>query len=107
VINDQDAATAIGCRVPDCIQYYVARTATTGRLNIVDQATHSWARITLDGDPAPYKVAQAGPRQLWDEVRAAYTWWLDIDKPAVPDWLITVGPEGQSITLCSSNIGRG
>jgi protein-L-isoaspartate O-methyltransferase len=99
VINDQDAGTAIGYVVPDCIQYYVARTATTGRLNIVDQATRSWARITLDGTPAPYKVEQAGPRQLWNEVTAAYHWWLGAGKPAVTDWLITIGPNGQTITL--------
>lgn len=102
VINDQDAATAIGYRVPDCAQYYVARTATTGRLNLVDQTTRSWARVTLDGAPRPYKVEQAGPRRLWTEVATAYNWWIDAGKPSVTDWLITIGPDSQTTRIAAT-----
>jgi hypothetical protein len=55
-------------------------------------------KITLTDSP-PYPVEQGGTRKLWDEVLAAYQWWREHDEPRVADWLITVGPDGQRISL--------
>jgi len=47
----------------------------------------------------PYPVEQAGPRQLLDEIETAYRWWQQDCEPAVGDWLVTVTPRGQTISL--------
>jgi protein-L-isoaspartate(D-aspartate) O-methyltransferase len=88
-----DAATTVGMRVPGCRQFF-----DDGDLHLIDSATRSWGKITLTDSP-PYPVEQGGTRKLWDEVLAAYQWWREHDEPRVADWLITVGPDGQRISL--------
>lgn len=41
----------------------------------------------------------AAGRRLWDEVEAAYRWWVEQDEPSVHRWLITVDAGGQRVTL--------
>jgi hypothetical protein len=101
VAGQPDAATAVGFRVPDCHQFYTDRGDRAGRLLMVDQASGSWARVTL-AEELPYTVEQAGPRRLFDEVTAAYEWWQTAGKPTVRDWLITVSPDGQTIELSAA-----
>lgn len=36
---------------------------------------------------------------LWDEVRAAHTWWVEQGRPDESDWLFTVHPDQQTIDL--------
>jgi protein-L-isoaspartate(D-aspartate) O-methyltransferase len=98
VAAQPDAATAIGFRVSDCTQFYSEDKDRGGRLNLVDQGSRSWARVSLAEEP-PYTVHQSGPRRLWDEVTAAYQWWQETGEPAIEDWLVTVGPGGQHIEL--------
>jgi protein-L-isoaspartate(D-aspartate) O-methyltransferase len=93
------AATAIGFRVPDCQQNFVdGDEKRSGRLNMVDQVSGSWARLTLVDEP-PYRVEQAGPRKLFDEVEAAHRWWVDRGRPGVEEWRVTVDWNGQRIEL--------
>ncbi|MCA1675716.1 MAG: hypothetical protein LC799_27240, partial [Actinobacteria bacterium] len=47
----------------------------------------------------PYAVRQHGPRMLFDEVEAAYQWWVDLGEPSVDQWRFTVSPKGQQVWL--------
>jgi hypothetical protein len=46
-------------------------------------------------------VHQSGPRRLWDEVEAAYRWWVDVGRPGVERFGLDVGPEGEYAWLDS------
>lgn len=98
VAGDRDAAVAIGMRVPNCHKHYEPHTAHTGKQWLLDPTTKSWASVTIRPDP-PYEVRQGGQRNLWDEVHAAYRWWIDIGGPPTRAWLVTVDPHGQRIEL--------
>lgn len=97
VAGDVNAATAIGLRVPGCESFYRGDSAT-GTLYLVDQYDRSWATLHLTPEP-PYEIRQSGHRKLWDQVEAAYRWWIDAGKPAVDAWKFTVTPSGQRIEL--------
>lgn len=98
VAGDRDAATTIGTRVHGIHKHYAPETDGTGTQWLLDPDTESWAAIALNPDP-PYKVQQGGPRRLWDEVEAAYRWWIDIGTPTVDAWRVTVSPTGQRYEL--------
>jgi protein-L-isoaspartate O-methyltransferase len=95
--GDRDAATAIGLRVAGIHKVWQPA-GKLGTLWLYGADECSWASVQLLDKP-PYPVEQAGPRQLFDEVAAAYRWWCDAGKPAVSDWLVTVDPRGQRIEL--------
>ncbi|TGB03233.1 methyltransferase domain-containing protein [Streptomyces sp. MZ04] len=42
----------------------------------------SWATVAVDAWSTADAVAQCGPRRLWDEVCAAWTWWDGHGRPA-------------------------
>lgn len=101
-VSDWDAAFTIGQRVPNC------KTRTWlpddeddhATFWLLDQWSGSWARLRYD--PAfrdTHEVRQSGPRRLWDEVEAAYHWWVDQGSPAADRWWFEVGPDGQRVTL--------
>lgn len=97
------AVIAIGTRVPNCRSDYFPsrdRGSKDGILRLVDHVSGSWARLSYDhaGGP-PYPVRQFGPRRLWDEVEAAYRWWVDQGSPTAERWLFTVTPHGQRVEL--------
>lgn len=97
------AVIAIGTRVPDCRSDYFAsrdRGSKDGTLRLVDHSSGSWARLIYDhaGGP-PYTVRQFGPRRLWDEVEAAYQWWVEQGSPTALRWQFTVTPRGQRVEL--------
>ncbi|MFB7272722.1 protein-L-isoaspartate(D-aspartate) O-methyltransferase [Streptomyces sp. NPDC056244] len=56
----------------------------------------SWAAVLFHDDQPESTVYQSGPRQLWDEVEAAYHWWRDQDRPDISRFGLTLGPEGLS-----------
>jgi protein-L-isoaspartate(D-aspartate) O-methyltransferase len=92
--GDQAAATAIGIRLPGVRCFYSGHA-----LYLTDRASLSWATVDVGDDP-PYRVAQAGPRALFDEAVAAYEWWTGAGKPGVDAWLVTVDLDGrQTIEL--------
>jgi protein-L-isoaspartate O-methyltransferase len=104
VAGDAHAATAIGLRVPRCETFYHPDSPQTGTLYLVDQWSRSWATLHLTPQ-APYEVHQSGERTLWDEVQAAYQWWVDQGKPATNAWHFTIDPSGQRIDLLPSAEG--
>jgi hypothetical protein len=51
-----------------------------GVIWLLDQCSRSWAshtHHTADVSEDEFGVLQFGPRRLWDEVKAAYYWWVD------------------------------
>jgi hypothetical protein len=96
------AAVAIGMRVPGCRWRYYPWTEDDpcGVFWLVDpwgssaKLTHTTPDATDD-----LPVAQKGPRRLWDEVEAAYQWWIEQGSPDAGKWLFTVTRHGQLIQL--------
>jgi protein-L-isoaspartate(D-aspartate) O-methyltransferase len=102
VAGHRDVCTAIGLRVRHCRHLYwpADEDDPMGTLWLIDPWSHSWA--SLRHDPAqlgPYTVRQHGPRMLFDEVEAAYRWWVALGEPVADQWRFTVSPDGQRIWL--------
>jgi protein-L-isoaspartate O-methyltransferase len=95
--GNRDAATAIGLRVAGIHKVWQS-VGELGTLWLYGTDRRSWASVQLL-DQRPYPVVQAGPRRLYDEVTEAYQRWLEAGEPSVGDWLVTVTPSGQTITL--------
>jgi hypothetical protein len=69
---------------------------------LLDFMSRSWAKLTHrtpDASDDEFLVHQHGPRRLWDEVHAAYGWWVEHGKPDADRWRFTVTSEGQWIEL--------
>jgi hypothetical protein len=100
VAGNYDASFAIGVRVHRCRNVY--RRPATGeefQLYFVDAWSRSWACLHHRPNTTEYQVRQLGPRRLWNEVEAAYHWWIDAGRPSARQWTFTVTPEGQRIEL--------
>jgi len=98
VADDTNAATAIGLRVPGCQSLYHPQSPDTGTFYLVDQHHRCWATLCITPEP-PYEVRQYGHRKLWDEVEAAYRWWVDAGEPAVDAWKFTITRSAHRIEL--------
>lgn len=59
----------------------------------------SWAGFTPGVDE--HVVRQHGPRRLWDELEAAYAWWLRSGRPEPARFGLSVTPHGQQVWLDS------
>ncbi len=100
VAGDYNASFAIGVRVPRCRNVY--RRPATGeefQLYFVDAWSRSWACLHYLPNAIEYHVRQFGPRRLWNEVEAAYHWWIGAGRPPASQWRFTVTPAGQGIEL--------
>ncbi|WP_406292050.1 methyltransferase domain-containing protein [Embleya sp. NBC_00896] len=65
------------------------------RLWIWDDALTSWATVDYDGQQLEtFRVRQHGPRRLWDEVAAAWTWWTSAGRPAFDRFGLDIDPDG-------------
>lgn len=69
------------------------------RLDDVD--TGSWAVVGPFSDQSQeeHPLRQGGPRRLWDEVEAAYSWWQQAGQPQPWRFGLTVTPGGQHAWL--------
>ncbi len=105
VASDYDASLAIGMKVPNCIPIYVGAEhyPDHARLWFVDPLTNSWANLVHQPNTRTYPVHQSGPRNLWDEVEAAYHWWHQAGRPGPQRWRITITPEDQHVTLTQTS----
>ncbi|MED7947792.1 methyltransferase domain-containing protein [Kitasatospora sp. NPDC058201] len=61
----------------------------------------SWASADYERDRAEYEVYQSGPRNLWDEVEAAWRWWDDQGRPGFDRFGLTVTLDGHTVWLDS------
>lgn len=103
VTGPHGARLTIGRRVAGCQWRYWPWTPNdpVGVLWLVDP-WGSWAKLTHttpDADEDEFPVLQSGPRRLWDEVEAAYHWWIDAGNPDADRWQFTVTPTGQRVQL--------
>ncbi|MGH4001627.1 MAG: methyltransferase domain-containing protein [Pseudonocardiaceae bacterium] len=103
VTGDYHAALTIGLLVPDCEYRYCRAHDDSGEYTVwfLDPGSRSWASIDYTPGADTYEVNQLGPRHLWDEVEAAYTWWVQAGSPTAEQWCITVTPRGQRVDLGS------
>jgi protein-L-isoaspartate O-methyltransferase len=60
----------------------------------------SWATVT-PRKGGEYDVRHEGPRRLWEEMDAAYQWWLDAGRPDHTRFGLTVTKAGQDVWLDS------
>ncbi|MFI6770098.1 methyltransferase domain-containing protein [Streptomyces sp. NPDC050355] len=86
---------ALGLRVPA-----VAHTADRKRdgrraVWFYGLSDKSWAVVVFRDDREEAKVYQSGPRRLWDEVEAAYRWWVEQERPGFNRFGLTVDADGE------------
>lgn len=96
VAGNWHAATAIGLRVAGI--YPLWQSWDLGILWVYVPESRSWASVELL-ETLPYPVEHAGPRRLFDEVEFAFQCWRQAGEPGMGDWLVTVTPTGQTMTL--------
>lgn len=91
VLGDDDMAFAAGILVPDT-RYSVGH-GPEGEFTLwlADAASGSWASVDYVPGDTGFELQQHGPRALWDEVGAAYTWWRDTGSPARTRYGFTTG----------------
>jgi protein-L-isoaspartate O-methyltransferase len=67
----------------------------------------SWAAVRWEPG-APGEVWQSGPRRLWDEVEAAWRWWVERGRPGVERFGLTVDASGHRVWLDTphNRVGR-
>jgi protein-L-isoaspartate(D-aspartate) O-methyltransferase len=104
------AMLAISLRVPHCRHQYFPYDPDddVGELWFLDPWSGSWAshfHVTPDCRDEEFSVRQRGPRRLWDEIRAAHTWWTEQGRPNEQDWLFTVTTNEQSIEWAGGSPG--
>ncbi|KJY34001.1 protein-L-isoaspartate(D-aspartate) O-methyltransferase, partial [Streptomyces sp. NRRL S-495] len=68
---------------------------------LYSRSTLSWATADYEPDRSEYEVVQSGPRNLWDEVAAAYRWWSSQGHPGYGRFGLTVTPDGHTAWLDS------
>lgn len=59
----------------------------------------TWAACDYYPDRAEYDVLQHGDRRLWDEVSAAYLWWLAAGRPGPERYGLTVTRDRTEVWL--------
>jgi len=96
--GNRDTAVAIGQRVSGVHRVWRPAGEDTGCLWFYAPAERSIATLDMLHD-GRLEVEQTGDRQLFDEVEAAYHWWLAQGEPTIRDWTITIRRDGQRLEL--------
>jgi protein-L-isoaspartate O-methyltransferase len=69
--------------------------ATTLLLYSTTPGDRSWAAVFFcDDGCTEFLVYSGGPRDVWQEVDAAYRWWTETGSPSIDRFGLTVGPDG-------------
>lgn len=97
--DDYDATFAIGLRLPDVTVRFVDADDGSDDFTFWALSGPSWCRVDVIAGAAEHRVRLAGPRRLWDEIEAAYRWWVDARRPPTSRFGLTVGPNGQHVWL--------
>ncbi|WP_409240591.1 methyltransferase domain-containing protein [Streptomyces sp. PA5.6] len=83
---------AVGLRVRDMRLSIADKRDGSRPVWLYSLSDKSWACVWFMDDTMT-NVWQAGPRRLWDEAEAAYTWWTDNDRPAHHRFGLTITPD--------------
>ncbi|WP_079194647.1 methyltransferase domain-containing protein [Streptomyces sp. CB02923] len=87
-----------GLRVPDCLQVAAEKREGARPVWFYGLRDRSWACVQFrDGGTA--RVWQYGVRRLWDEVEAAYRWWVGNGRPGYERFGLTVAEDGEQVWL--------
>jgi methyltransferase of ATP-grasp peptide maturase system len=102
VFGRPDADFAVSTRAPECSWHRFDADDGSGEFTIWLLSTsgdgRSWASV--DYEPGgPYLVEQYGPRRLWDEVEAAYRWWISERSPERERFGLTITPQRHELWL--------
>ncbi len=89
---------AVGLRVRDIRRAVADKRDGARPVWFYSLTDKSWA-CAMFRDGTDTVVWQGGTRRLWDEVEAAFRWWLDQGRPGHERFGLTVGPEGQRAWL--------
>ncbi|MFF0228569.1 methyltransferase domain-containing protein [Streptomyces sp. NPDC004629] len=81
-VGDWIVMFAIGVQVPDLFLRITYGEEGAYRMWLFDTGVTSWATADYLKSRTTFQIAQAGPRRLWDELEAAYSWWEAQDKPS-------------------------
>ncbi|WP_181799193.1 methyltransferase domain-containing protein [Kitasatospora acidiphila] len=96
IADNTDASFAIGLRMPYLFRQSIWASYDrygTGRFEIWDGVSYAHCRLAdWQGEHA---VSQSGPRNLWDEVTAAYRWWQRHGGPDLSRLGLTVTTAGE------------
>ncbi|MET8681663.1 methyltransferase domain-containing protein [Streptomyces sp. NPDC004647] len=90
---------ALGLRVRACSQAVAGKRDGARPVWFYGLDDRSWAAVMFRDGQREAHVWQSGPRRLWDEVEAAYRWWVEQGKPDHTRFGLTVTPEGQHAWL--------
>ncbi|WP_338677288.1 methyltransferase domain-containing protein [Streptomyces sp. SCSIO 30461] len=82
----------IGLTVPSCTHTIYEQPDGNHAAWFYSLNDRSWAAVRWAAVGEPGEVYQAGPRQLWTEVEAAYRWWESQGQPAVDRFGLTITP---------------
>lgn len=81
-----------GLLVPDCVHSRGRDENGTPVMWLYGLTDRSWAAVFFTRWAS--QVYQGGPRNLWDEVEAAYRWWEEREKPGHGEFGLTVTVDG-------------
>jgi protein-L-isoaspartate O-methyltransferase len=99
VVRDSRATAAIAARLPDVVAGGGETDEGAFELRLRERDGPSWATVAFVPGRTDFDVRQYGARGLWDEVVAAYEWWIRIGSPGLDRLGMTVAGDGQSIWL--------
>jgi methyltransferase of ATP-grasp peptide maturase system len=97
--DDYDARFAVGLRLPDVAVSFVDADDGSDDFTFWAQSGSSWARVDVAADAEQHRVRQDGPRRLWDEIEAAYAWWVEAGRPPTGRFGLTTGPHSERAWL--------
>ncbi|MEU1629752.1 methyltransferase domain-containing protein [Streptomyces sp. NPDC020096] len=90
---------AIGVQVPAAYPWMESYGDGSYTLWLRDTAVTSWATADYEKGRDEYEVYQSGPRRLWDEVVAAYSWWQEQGRPGFERFGLTADRRGHHVWL--------
>jgi protein-L-isoaspartate(D-aspartate) O-methyltransferase len=102
-LNDLSASFVIGVLTPHCHYQLITRNGDPydAVMWLFDPTTGSRAAATITPRATEFPIRQYGPRYLWDEVSAAYDWWVSAGQPRYDRFGLTVTAAGQQVWLDS------
>ncbi len=92
-----EAGFVLGLVLPGWVRGYRKEDDGTAVLRVSHSASGSWASLTSGTDE--HEVRQYGPRRLWEELEAAYRWWIEAGRPDHTRFGLTVTHEDQVFWL--------
>jgi protein-L-isoaspartate O-methyltransferase len=102
--GDRHAEAVLGLILPALRTHWIDNPEADGvrsRLWVWDDAGSSWATIDYDGRQLEsFRVRQHGPRRLWDDVRAAWSWWTSAGRPPIDAFSLDITADGTQTVWC-------